>query len=135
MQILTNAKSPYNVSGPTASLAASALSPPGLKVMHDVVASLNYNRSTMIDQLRKINGVGRILGGNSANFVLAEILDKNGRPSNERATMVYKTMAESRGVVVRFRGMEKGCEGCLRITVGSSKECQTAVQILEELLQ
>ena len=31
-------------------------------------------------------------------------------------------MAEQRGVVVRFRGKELGCEGCLRITVGTEDE-------------
>lgn len=135
IQILTNTKAPYNVSVPTASLAASALSPGGLKTMSRNVDTLAANRTTLISSLKKVNGVGRILGGNHANFVVVEIVDGQGNASNRRAAEVYKTMAESRGVVVRFRGGEIGCEGCLRITVGTEEECEMALKQLEELLQ
>ena len=102
--------------------------------MSRAVATLNKNRATLIDSLSAVKGVGRILGGNHANFVMAEILDESGRPSNKRAVQVYQTMAESRGVVVRFRGNEKGCEACLRVTVGTEDECQKAVEQLRDLL-
>jgi histidinol-phosphate aminotransferase len=134
IQILTNTKAPYNVSLPTAAIGLSALSVEGLASMSRSVATLNDNRDTLIASLKKVKGVGRILGGNHANFVLAEILDADGKPSNSVALSVYKTMAETKGVVVRFRGTERGCQGCLRITVGTAEECQTAVQRIEELL-
>ena len=76
-----------------------------------------------------------MLGGNQANFILVQILDEQGRPSSARALEVYKTMADTRGVVVRFRGGETGCEGCLRITVGTEEECQIAAKQLGELLR
>ena len=135
VQILTNTKAPYNVSLPTASLGYSALSKPGLAAMSGVVETLNANRSTLISTLTAVKGVGRILGGNNANFVLCQIVDADGRPSNKRASEVYKTMAESKGVVVRLRGSERGCEGCLRITVGTEEECEIAARQLEELLR
>jgi histidinol-phosphate aminotransferase len=135
VQILTNTKAPYNISVPTASLGASAFSPSGLKCMSSNSSTLNANRSILISSLSEIKGVGRILGSNHANFVLVEILDEEGRVSNKQANEVYKTMAESRGVVVRFRGSEKGCEGCLRITVGTEEECMMAVKQLRDLLQ
>lgn len=103
--------------------------------MSNNVETLSVNRSNLIKSLSQMKGVGRILGGNQANFVLAEVVDEEGRPSNKRAVEVYKTMAESRGVVVRFRGSEKGCEGCLRITVGTDEECNEALKHLEELLR
>lgn len=106
--------------------------------MQSTVDELNSNRSVLIDSLLSIPAIGRILGGNSANFVLAEILDgerdKGGKACNKRALSVYKTMAESKGVVVRFRGSEKGCEGCLRVTVGSKEECEEVVKQLKALL-
>jgi len=103
--------------------------------MSDIVSTLNTNRSTLIASLSGMNGVGRILGGNHANFVLVEILDDEGKPSNLKAAEVYKTMAEDRGVVFRYRGGERGCEGCLRITVGTEEECSKAVKLLRELLE
>nr|XP_019042664.1 histidinol-phosphate transaminase [Kwoniella bestiolae CBS 10118]OCF21594.1 histidinol-phosphate transaminase [Kwoniella bestiolae CBS 10118] len=135
IQILTNTKAPYNVSLPTASLALSALSIEGIATMSLAVATLNQNRKSLINSLSQIKSVGRIMGGNHANFVLCEILDDQGKPSNPKAVEVYKTMAESRGVVVRFRGSERGCEGCLRITVGTEEECQEAARQIAALLE
>lgn len=99
------------------------------------VATLNENRQTLMADLSTIKGVGELLGGNQANFILCQIVDEEGRPSNKRAMMVYKTMAEHKGVVVRFRGTERGCEGCLRITVGTKEECKQAVKHIAALLQ
>ncbi|WVO13907.1 histidinol-phosphate transaminase [Cryptococcus depauperatus] len=135
VQILTNTKAPYNVSLPTASIAAKALSTGGVAAMCHSVAILNENRRVLIDALSNIHGIGRILGGNHANFILFEILDQDGKPSNKRAVEIYKTMAERKGIVVRFRGSERGCEGCLRITVGTEAECKEAIKQISGLLQ
>jgi histidinol-phosphate aminotransferase len=135
IQILTNTKAPYNVSLPTASLAQQAVSTAGLASMANAVNILNKNRDVLIAGLNEIPGIGAILGGNHANFVVAQVIDKEGKPSNERAVSVYKTMAEHRGVVVRYRGSENGCEGCLRITVGTEEEVETALKQLGDLLQ
>jgi histidinol-phosphate aminotransferase len=135
VQILTNTKAPYNVSVPTASIAASAMSTPGVVTMAKVVATLNQNRKSLIQALSGVKGIGKIIGGNHANFVLAQVIDADGAPSNKRAGEVYKIMAESRGVVVRYRGSEPGCEGCLRVTVGTEEECKIAVDQLRDLLE
>lgn len=102
--------------------------------MANAVAKLNANRTKLIAGLKSIPGIGRILGRNDANFVLAQVIDAEGKPSNPRAQSVYKTMAEHRGVVVRYRGSEIGCEGCLRVTVGTEAEVETALQQMKELL-
>ncbi|WWC90015.1 histidinol-phosphate transaminase [Kwoniella dendrophila CBS 6074] len=135
IQVLTNTKAPYNISVPTASLAASALSIEGIATMSLNVATLNQNRKNLIASLKNIKSVGRILGENHANFVLFEVLGENGKPDNQKAVEVYKTMAESRGVVVRFRGSERGCEGCLRITIGTAEECAEAIKQISSLLE
>jgi histidinol-phosphate aminotransferase len=135
IQILTNTKAPYNISLPTASLASQAVSSAGLESMASAVQTLNKNRDTLIAGLKEIPGIGAILGGNHANFVMAQVVDKDGKPSNERAVKAYKTMAEQRGVVVRYRGGEIGCEGCLRVTVGTEEEVETALTQLRDLLQ
>jgi histidinol-phosphate aminotransferase len=135
IQILTNTKAPYNVSVPTASIAAAAVSDAGLAVMHKSVATLNANRDYLLETLPTIPSIGKILGGNHANFVLVQVLDgPDGNVSNKRAVEVYKTMAESRGVVVRYRGGEIGCEGCLRVTVGTRTECEEVIKQLKDLL-
>jgi histidinol-phosphate aminotransferase len=94
------------------------------------------NRRLLLDGLARLAGMGRPLGANEANFVLVPVLarDGSGRADSARAQAIYKSMAEHRGVVVRYRGNELGCEGCLRITVGSEAEVGVALERLAEAL-
>lgn len=103
--------------------------------MREKTSTLNASRDVLIKDLLSIPSVGEVLGGNHANFVMARILDgPGGKASNPRALDAYKRMAEELGVVVRFRGGEIGCEGCLRITVGTKDECESVISRLKEIL-
>ncbi|KAJ2926797.1 hypothetical protein H1R20_g10310, partial [Candolleomyces eurysporus] len=147
VQILSNTKAPYNVSLPTAYLALKALSPESLNLWRSNVRTLNASRISLIHSLQNIPkqndnelGVGPIIGGNNANFVLVRILekaksDKGKKPDSARAQKIYKRLAEQMGVVVRYRGNELGCDGCLRITIGTEEENATAVEKLREALK
>ncbi|KAI9762582.1 MAG: histidinol-phosphate transaminase [Geoglossum simile] len=122
-KLLNNLKAPYNISSLASALAISALSPKSLEVMRANRAQILTQRDRMLAGLPKIGGIGRFMGGQDANFLLVEILDKpGGKPCNRVALALYKGLAEKKGVVVRFRGKELGCEGCLRITVGTEDE-------------
>lgn len=138
IQIMNNTKAPYNISVPTAHLASLALSAEGLDRMRTNVRTLLENRKTLASDLQKLPGVGPILGANDANFLLVTILDKhaeqNGQPDNQRAGMLYKRMAEERGLVVRNRSSELGCAGCLRITIGTAEENKRCVGLMSQLL-
>jgi histidinol-phosphate aminotransferase len=48
---------------------------------------------------------------------------------------VYKALAEENGVVVRYRGGEMGCQGCLRITVGTEEENEVVLSKLGDVLR
>jgi len=139
IQVLTNTKAPYNISSLTASLALRALSPEGLTLMHEKVRTLLSSRAALLSALGDLKplGVGDVLGGNHANFIVLPILDKQGgaRPDNGRALQVYKRLAEERGVVIRYRGTEVGCEGCVRITVGAEEENRVLLERLAEVLK
>ncbi|KAF8317223.1 histidinol-phosphate aminotransferase [Clavulina sp. PMI_390] len=142
IQILTNTKAPYNISGPTAHLALAALSPEGIAGMQQKASQLITSRASVIAEFDKLQplGLGHVLGGNHANFVMLPIL-KGGtgegakEPDNTRAQWIYKNMAEQLGVVVRYRGGEYGCKGCLRVTIGSPEENKTMLARLEESLR
>ncbi|CAI7573724.1 unnamed protein product [Penicillium discolor] len=129
-RLLNSLKAPYNISSPTSALASAALTAPNMAVMHNFRSQIIAQRDRLLTELPTIPGVGQFLGGSDANFLLVQILDAEDRPSNVTALAAYEAMAEKRGVVVRFRGKELGCEGCLRITVGTEAE---VTKFLEEL--
>ncbi|EEP82325.1 histidinol-phosphate aminotransferase [Uncinocarpus reesii 1704] len=138
-RMLNSLKAPYNISSPTSALAKAALSPANLAVMRRNREKIIVQRERMLKELPKVPGVGRFLGGTESNFLLVEILDKpcqdGGKPCNKVALAVYQSLAERKGVVVRFRGKEYGCEGCLRITVGTEAEVTRFLAELEAVLK
>jgi histidinol-phosphate aminotransferase len=138
-RLLNSLKAPYNISSPTSALACAALQPKSLEVMRSNRAKILKQRERLIQELPKIPGIGRFLGGAESNFLLVEILDKpraeGGKPDNETALAVYEGLAQKKGVVVRFRGREHGCNGCLRITVGTDKEVDKFLEQIKAMLE
>lgn len=135
-RLLNALKAPYNVSSPTSAVASYALHPAGgLPVMRDKTARIAAQRDRLMRELPGIPGVGRLRGGTASNFLLYEMLDGRGKPDNVTALAVYERLAEEKGVVVRFRGKEHGCEGCLRITVGTEEEVSRFLEALRRTLE
>lgn len=132
--LLNNLKAPYNIPSPTSAIACQALQPSGLKVMRGHLESIVAQRDRLLAELPKIDGIGRLRGGTASNFLLYEILNSSGKPDSAVALKVYETLAQSRGVVVRFRGNEYGCLGCLRITVGTEPEVTRFLKEIEAVL-
>ena len=134
-KLLNSLKAPYNVSNPTSQLAIQALKPRNLDVMRSNREKILQQRKRLLVELPRIPGVGRFLGGQDSNFLLVEMMDKpGGQPSNDVALQVYERLAENKGVVVRFRGKELGCTGCLRVTVGTQDEVTRFLDELKNVL-
>jgi len=134
-RLLNSLKAPYNISSLTSSIASYALSGQGLATMQANRARILEQRDRLLREMPKIPGVGRLRGGTDANFLLYEMLDAGGKPDNATALKVYERLAENQGVVVRFRGKEHGCLGCLRITVGTDEEVTRFLASLERVLR
>lgn len=133
-RLLNSLKAPYNISSLTGSIAEYALSERGLAAMKDNREKLIGQRERLVREVPRIRGVGRLRGGEDSNFLLYEMLNAEGRPDNVTALAVYERLAETKGVVVRFRGKEHGCLGCLRITVGTEDEVTRFLKSLERAL-
>ncbi|MCJ1388880.1 histidinol-phosphate transaminase [Xylographa bjoerkii] len=137
--LLNNLKAPYNISTITSALACQAMQPDSLEVMRSNRSKILKQREKLLAELPNIPGIGRFLGGAESNFLLVEILDKprkdGGTPNNETALAVYEGLAENKGVVVRFRGKEPGCYGCLRITVGTEEEVDKFLEEIRTVLE
>ncbi len=132
--LLNNLKAPYNISSPTSAIASQALQEGGLSVMRGNRESIIAQRDRLLNELPKVKGVGRFRGGTASNFLLVEILDTQGKPDNVTALKTYERLAENRGVVVRFRGNEHGCLGCLRITVGTDSEVSRFLKEIDAVI-
>ncbi|EJT99374.1 histidinol-phosphate aminotransferase [Dacryopinax primogenitus] len=133
IQVLSNTKAPYNISAPSARLALSALSEEALALMRQKVATLIASRARLLEDLKELQSLSLApaIGGNHANFLLVPVLNPTtGKPDSPRAQKIYSRMAEKEGVVIRYRGNEYGCEGCLRITVGSEEENNALIERL-----
>ncbi|RKP32252.1 histidinol-phosphate aminotransferase [Metschnikowia bicuspidata] len=128
-------KYPYNISSLTSAVATRSTDASGLAVMKKYVDLIVEQRLYVLHELQKLDGVGRNLGGLDANFVLLEMLDKEGRPSNEVAKAVYNNLAVHNAVVVRFRGNELNCTGALRISIGRAGENEVMIARLAKCLE
>ncbi|PIB02928.1 Histidinol-phosphate aminotransferase [Cercospora beticola] len=133
--LLNNMKAPYNIPNPTSQLAIQALQPQNLEVGHKNREKIIQQRDRLLSEMPKITGVGRFRGGTASNFLLVEMTDSAGKPSNEVALQVYERLAERRGVVVRFRGKEPGCLGCIRVTVGTEPEVTRFLKEVKNVLE
>ena len=130
-------KPPYNINGFTAQHAQLAMN--SLDRLDETVRDLNQQRDRMAKALVQLEGVQCIRGGMDANFLLVELVDGFKRmDANTFALKLYKQLAEfeteSERVVVRFRGNEPLCTGCLRITIGTPEQNSLLLKQLKRLI-
>jgi histidinol-phosphate aminotransferase len=113
--------SPYNVNA-----AALAVLPEALKdhaYVESYVAQVLTNRDTLQQEL---GDLGLHYWPSHANFVLVRI-----GPSHAEFVRALR----DRGILVRDRHSDPGCEGCVRLTVGSDEHTQTLIGVLREVVQ
>jgi histidinol-phosphate aminotransferase len=106
--------------------------------MREKIETIRASRAKLLSALHSLRdlGLGHAIGAQDANFILIPVLARGSSlPDNVRAQRVYKTLAEEEGIVVRYRGSEVGCPGCLRITVGTEEEIAIALEKLKKTLE
>lgn len=139
-QLLNNLKGPFNMSSPTIALATAALQPAGLALMEANRKAMIKQRDRMLKELKEIPGVGGFLGGFDANFLLVQFLGRptgSGEqlPDNTTAAEVARALATNSNVLVRYRGMDPGCIGSVRITVGTEEEVDIVLVQVRKALE
>jgi histidinol-phosphate aminotransferase len=132
---LNSMKYPYSISSLTSDVAIRATNEEGLATMQKYVDSIVVQRRQLLDKLQKVPGIGRNIGGLDANFLLVEIVDNQGVPSNDIAKQLYTNLAVDNAVVVRFRGTEMNCTGALRISIGTEEENAVLLEKLQKCLE
>ena len=132
-EFLNKARAPYNISALPAHLLEQSLTPASAKLMHKHISSLLAHRKTLAHSIAQLPGVLECLPSD-CNFFLAR-LGTDGKPDSQKAKSVQKRLATDDGIVVRYRGDELMCEGCLRITVGTSDMNEKLVAGLRRVLE
>ena len=114
-------KAPYNVNKLTSRTAIQAFS--NMEKITRNINSILEERQRVIDKLITYDSVEYVYP-TDANFVLFKI---------QNALDIYKKIAEE-GVIIRYRGNEKHCEDCLRLTIGTQSENDRFFKALEEIV-
>lgn len=117
LKVLNTIKPPYNVNELSQKKAIELLNNKDLakKQIQDILEE----RTVLISDLATISFVSKIYPSD-ANFILAKVDD---------ATKRYNQLVE-KGVVVRNRTTQFGCENCLRFTVGTKEENEELIKNL-----
>lgn len=117
-RIFAMVKYPYNVNGPTQEAVIR-------HIHNDCIAphveQIKSQRAKLQDALSGLGYVHRVYPSD-ANFLLVKVDDANA---------LYDYLI-AHGVIVRNRSKVKGCEGTLRITVGTPQENDTLIRLLTE---
>jgi len=118
--VLKNIKYPYNLSGPAQEVALSALEaePQVREGIREIITS----RGELAEALTEIPYVKHVYPSD-ANFILVKVSD---------ADRLYQELRR-RGIIIRNRNSEPGCEGCVRITIGSDRENERLVSVMKSL--
>ncbi len=120
IQVLNKIKPPYNISAPTQVLALEALSHEAEK--NEMVTQILTERTVLAENLRSLPSV-QVVHPSDANFLLVQFTD---------AKSVFKHLIEQQ-VIVRDRSKVKLCDGCLRISVGTSVENKRLLTVLRQM--
>jgi histidinol-phosphate aminotransferase len=117
MDIFARVKYPYNIGVATQRLVLDRLRGEG-EVRREI-AEIKSQRARVTEALEANPAVEKVFPSD-ANFVLV----RTAEPRRMYETLIAK------GVIVRDRSRVPGCEGCLRITVGTPAENDILIELL-----
>ena len=120
INILNKIKPPYNINSLTQEKAMTSLL--DRNTTKQQIAQLIEGRDWLENQLLNIDFVEKVYPSD-ANFLLVRVDDANKR---------YAELIEN-DIVVRNRSQQKGCENCLRFSVGTPQENKILIETLNRL--
>jgi len=120
ISILNRIKPPYNVNELTQKRAFEQLKLNALTKKQ--VNEILEERAVLVNHLATISFVSKIYPSD-ANFLLVKVDD---------ATKRYNQLIE-KGIVIRNRTTQPGCDNCLRFTIGTSEENKILIDTLKSL--
>ena len=116
VELMSQVKYPYNINVATMSIVSGLLA----KGIDAEVVAIKAQRALLAEALESMSMVQRVYPSD-ANFLLVKVDD---------ADAVYDFLIAD-GIIVRNRNRVKGCEGCLRMTVGLPEENEKLIKSLK----
>ncbi|MDX8000404.1 histidinol-phosphate transaminase [Xenorhabdus sp. Reich] len=113
---------PYPLATPVADIAAQALTETGIDTMRNRVTEIVSNRIYLQQALSKSALVEKVFPSET-NYILVRFTD---------AEIVFKTLWDQ-GIILRDQRKQPGLENCLRITIGSRRECEQLLSAINAL--
>ena len=121
MAMVRRVASPYSVNAAALAVLPEALA--DQRFIQDYVMQVRLNRAQLE---RALGNLGLRYWPSRANFVLVRIGPKHAE---------FVQALRRRGILVRSRNSDPGCEGCVRLTVGSDEHTQTLISALPEVVE
>lgn len=115
---MNRVKPPYNINSLTMELVENAID--NVSSVNEQIKQSVQERSRMTKELEKVSQV-IIVYPSEANFLLVKVKNPDE---------LYQYLIQD-GVVVRNRSKVVGCEGCLRITVGTETENNKLIDLMK----
>jgi histidinol-phosphate aminotransferase len=109
IRIMNKVKPPYNINLASQELALKALEE--VDQVNSMIQEIVTERELLVKHLNELQVVEKIYPSD-ANFILVKMIN---------ARIVYDFLL-GKGIVVRDRSKVELCEGCLRITIGTTNE-------------
>jgi histidinol-phosphate aminotransferase len=120
ISVLNKIKPPYNINELTQQKALERLSKP--EDVRNEIQNILQQRNWLVEKLKNIEFV-EIIYPSDANFVLVKV---------DNAIKRYDQLIQ-KGIVVRNRNNQPGCENCLRFTIGTKTENEKLITTLKTL--
>ncbi len=122
IDLLMKVIAPYPLATPVADVAGQALSDQGIALMRQHVAELNASRAWLLEQLSRLSIVQQVFPSET-NYILARF---------DNSPAVFKSLW-NQGIILRDQNKNPGLAGCLRISIGTRKECERLIAALQAL--
>jgi len=120
IDVLNKVKPPYNINQATQDIALKALA--NVDQVNEWIKITVAERDNLSKQLETLAMVKKV-HPSDANFILVEVAE---------ALKTYDALVDL-GIIVRDRSKVALCEGCLRITIGTSTENETLLNALKSI--
>lgn len=120
IDVFNKVKPPYNINQATQDIALKALQ--NIEQVNEWIKITVADREQLSKDFAELEIVKKVYPSD-ANFVLVEVSD---------AKATYDTLVDQ-GIIIRDRSKVTLCEGCLRITIGTSKENEILLNALKNI--